>query len=347
MRLPFLLARRFVAGESFQEALPVIRALNRKGLSVTLDLLGEHVTRQKVAETSRDAYIRLVRIIAKERDRRAMQAGISIKLSMIGQKIDEDYCLKNLRMLLEAAKECNVFVRLDMEGSDATASTISLFEETFPEYPDHVGIVLQAYLKRTERDVERMCALKAPVRLCKGAYKEPSEIAWQNMDIIREHFMACAQELIAHGRYPRHRYTRRQADFRHENLCRESRHRPGPVRIPDALRHTPANPGTDRKPGIRHESLRTLRYAMGAVFRPAAARTERKRVVRAAESCPHIAMRKRRSALARFAGPDQRTRSRCPDLSASDLNPFRDLICSTPTPYFREMIQRFSPRITV
>ena len=202
MRLPFLLARRFVAGESFQEALPVIRALNHKGLSVTLDLLGEHVTKRKVAETSRDAYIRLVRIIAKERDRRAMQAGISIKLSMIGQKIDEDYCLQNLHLLLAAAKECNVFIRLDMEGSDTTASTISLFEETFPEYPDHVGIVLQAYLKRTERDVERMCALKAQVRLCKGAYKEPSEIAWRNMDIIREHFMACAHELIAHGRYP-------------------------------------------------------------------------------------------------------------------------------------------------
>ena len=202
MRLPYFLARRFVAGESFREALPVIRTLNHKGLSVTLDLLGEHVTKRKVAETSRAAYIRLVRIIAKERDRRAMQAGISIKLSMIGQKIDEDYCLQNLHLLLAAAKECNVFIRLDMEGSDTTASTISLFEETFPEYPDHVGIVLQAYLKRTERDVERMCALKAQVRLCKGAYKEPSEIAWRNMDIIRKHFMACAHELIAHGRYP-------------------------------------------------------------------------------------------------------------------------------------------------
>ena len=202
MRFPYLLARRFVAGESFEEALPVIRTLNQKGLTVTLDLLGEHVTRRKVAETSRDAYIRLVRIIAKERERRAMQAGISIKLSMIGQKIDEDYCLKNLHRLLEAAKACDVFVRLDMEGSDTTASTLSLFEEAFPRYPDHVGIVLQAYLKRTERDVERMCARKARVRLCKGAYKEPADIAWQPMYVIRERFMACVQELMAHGQYP-------------------------------------------------------------------------------------------------------------------------------------------------
>ena len=202
MRFPYFLARRFVAGESFQEALPAIQTLNNKGMRVTLDLLGERVTRRKVAETSRDAYIRLVRIIARERERRAMQAGISIKLSMIGQKIDEEFCLKNLRMLLEAAKACNVFVRLDMEGSDATASTLCLFEETFPEYPDHTGIVLQAYLKRTERDVERMCALKAPVRLCKGAYKEPPEIAWRHMPVIRERFMACAQELMTHGRHP-------------------------------------------------------------------------------------------------------------------------------------------------
>ncbi len=202
MRLPYLLARRFVAGESFQEALPVIRTLNQKGMNVTLDLLGERVTRRKVAETSRDAYIQLVRIIAKERERRAMQAGISIKLSMIGQKINEEYCLKNLRMLLEAAKSHNVFVRLDMEGSDTTASTLSLFEEAFPKYPDHVGIVLQAYLKRTERDVERMCERKAHVRLCKGAYKEPEDIAWRHMYVIRERFMACARELMAHGRYP-------------------------------------------------------------------------------------------------------------------------------------------------
>lgn len=202
IRLPYSLARRFVAGESFQEALPSIRALNRKGLSVTLDLLGEHVTRREVAETSRDAYIRLVRIIAGERERGAMQAGISIKLSMIGQKTDEEFCLKNLCMLLDEARARDVFVRLDMEGGDTTASTLSLFGETFPRYPDHVGIALQASLKRTEQDVERMCSQQARVRLCKGAYKEPPEIAWRSMRVIRERFMACAQELMAHGRDP-------------------------------------------------------------------------------------------------------------------------------------------------
>ncbi len=201
MRLPFFLASRFVAGESFEKALPAIRVLTDKNLFVTLDLLGEYITDKKVAERARDAYINLTKVVSESRNHE-QEANISIKLSMMGQKIDTDFCLENLRMLLAAAKEHDVFVRLDMEGSDITASTISLFESVYPDYSDHVGIVLQAYLKRTAKDIDRMCELNARVRICKGAYKEPANIAYQSMDEIRAQFMRHATKLIEHARYP-------------------------------------------------------------------------------------------------------------------------------------------------
>ena len=202
MRLPFALARRFVAGETLQQTLPVVRELNAKGLYVSLDLLGEYVKKREVADAARDAYVGLVETVAHERDRNGLNVNISVKLSMMGQKIDEDFCLENLKELLKVAKTRDVFVRLDMEGSDITDSTLRLFEHVYPDHPDHVGIVLQAYLKRTEADVRRMCELNARVRICKGAYKEPASIAYQDMSTIRERFMTYAKMLIENARYP-------------------------------------------------------------------------------------------------------------------------------------------------
>lgn len=202
IRLPFFLASRFVAAETLQGALPEVRRLNAQGLRVAIDLLGEYVDDRAVAEAAREAYIELVRTIAREREAQGLQSNVSIKLSMMGQKIDEAFCLDNLRRLLDAAREEDVFVRLDMEGSDITASTLRLFETVHPDYPDHVGVVLQAYLKRTARDVERMCEMGASVRLCKGAYKEPPSIAYQHMDEIRAHFVTYMHRLLSEGRYP-------------------------------------------------------------------------------------------------------------------------------------------------
>jgi len=202
MRLPFFLARRFVAAETLQKTLPVVQALNEKGLRVTLDLLGEYISDRKLAIEARDSYIALVQTVAEKREADNLDANISIKLSMMGQKIDAGFCLDNLHRLLAVAKEKNVFVRLDMEGSDITESTLSMFEAVYPEYPDNVGVVLQAYLKRTKQDVERMCELNARVRLCKGAYKEPPELAYQDMNVIRECFTEYMQMLITSARYP-------------------------------------------------------------------------------------------------------------------------------------------------
>jgi proline dehydrogenase len=200
MQLPFVLARRFVAGETLDEALPVVQALNDDGLHVALDKLGEHVHDRTVAAAARDTYIDLVRTLA-EQTPDGRRNRISIKLSMMGQLIDEDFCLDNLRRLLTVAAEQDVFVRLDMEGSALTDSTLDLFEAAYRDFPDHVGPVLQAMLHRTDRDVDRMCALGASVRLCKGAYAEPPAIAAQDMDEIRARYRDYIERLLRHTPY--------------------------------------------------------------------------------------------------------------------------------------------------
>lgn len=200
MRLPFVLARRFVAGETLDAAMPAVQRLRSEGLLTSLDLLGEDVTVKTQAAAYTDEYIRILERLAREDS--AFQANISIKLSMIGQRIDADYCAGNLRRLLEIAKSHEAFVRLDMEGSDLTQSTLDIFESVYPDFRENVGVVLQAYLHRTDHDVDRIIELGARCRLCKGAYKEPSSIAHQDMDKIRAQYTSQMQRLLSHGRYP-------------------------------------------------------------------------------------------------------------------------------------------------
>jgi len=200
MTLPFFLASRFVAGETLDEALPIVSELNADDLHVALDKLGEHVHDREVATASRDTYIDLVETLAASSPEDCRNR-ISIKLSMMGQLIDEDFCRDNLRKLLEVAASHDIFVRLDMEGSDLTQSTLDLFEDVYPHFPDHVGPVLQAMLKRTDRDIDRMCELGVSVRLCKGAYSEPEAIAYQNMDQIRERYLDYMERLLQHTDY--------------------------------------------------------------------------------------------------------------------------------------------------
>jgi len=200
MRLPFFLARRFVAAETVEGTLPVAASLHEKGLHVTLDRLGEYINDPSLAEAARDSYIDLVKTIAASDSR--IDGNISIKMSMLGQKIDESFCKDNLHRLLEVAREHDTFVRLDMEGSDVTESTLAIFEHVHSTYPEHVGIVLQAYLKRTKEDIERMCELNARVRLCKGAYREPETLAFGDMSLIRDRFSEYMEILLSRGNYP-------------------------------------------------------------------------------------------------------------------------------------------------
>jgi proline dehydrogenase len=200
MKLPFFLARKFVAAETLQEALPIVEGINTQGLGTTFDKLGEYVSDRAVATSAKEEYITLIRTLDGAEGR--IDRNISIKLSMLGQKIDEAFCIDNLHEVLTQAKETGTFVRLDMEGTDITESTLSIFERVYPDYRDNVGVVLQAYLKRTREDIDRMCEIQARVRLCKGAYSEPESLAWQEMSTIRDRYLEFMEILISKGRFP-------------------------------------------------------------------------------------------------------------------------------------------------
>lgn len=199
MKLPFALARRFVAAETFEETIPKIKSINERGIKVTLDLLGENVKEKNTADDTVDVYKQLLNRIHEA----GLRSTISIKLTMLGMDIDEEYCKKNLFDLLDLAKELNSFVRIDMEGSDYTQRTIDIFKDAFEKYGKHVGIVIQAYLHRTEKDITELAELGADIRLCKGAYKEPELIAIQDMADIREAFKKYAKILLHKTAYPR------------------------------------------------------------------------------------------------------------------------------------------------
>jgi proline dehydrogenase len=190
------LARRFVAGETAPEAVAAGRKLQARGIKATFDLLGEDVLDQEAARRTAEASKELLRLVPREVER-----NISIKLSSMGQEISRDFCLENAASILEEAKKVGGFVRLDMEGSRTTDSTIDLFHELRKRF-DNVGIVLQAYLRRTPDDVKAAVARGDRVRLCKGAYREPSSVALQEMDEIRASYGACARLLLEKGNYP-------------------------------------------------------------------------------------------------------------------------------------------------
>jgi len=200
MKLPFFLASKFVASETLEGALPVVEGIRAKGLRTSFDKLGEYVSDRNVASHAKDEYINLIQTVDAAEGR--IDRNISIKLSMLGQKIDEAFCIDNLHEVLTAARDTDTFVRLDMEGTDITESTLSIFEKVYPDYRDNVGVVLQAYLKRTREDILRMVELQARVRLCKGAYGEPASLAWQDMPTIREHFLEYMEILVSKGRFP-------------------------------------------------------------------------------------------------------------------------------------------------
>ncbi len=199
MNLPFVLAKRFVAGETFEEAVPEVESLNRKQIAVTLDLLGENVEDRATADQTVLAYCDLLKNIKEE----GLNGSISVKLTMMGLDIDSSYCRDNLFTLLSVAKGNDQFVRIDMEGSGYTQLTIDIFKEAFKEFGKHVGVVIQAYLYRSEDDITELANLGADVRLCKGAYNEPKKIAIQNMDEIRKAYKKYAAILLEKTTYPR------------------------------------------------------------------------------------------------------------------------------------------------
>ena len=174
-KLSWKVASRFVAGEKPEDAIRVIRELNAKGICATLDHLGEGVNNQEEASQAADEIIKML----EEIDRTGVKSGISIKLSQIGMALEEGLCVENLRRIIRRAKELSNFIRIDMEDSPYTEATLKLFRQMRNEgFAKHVGIVIQAYLYRSEDDVRLLIDEASSIRLCKGAYKEPNDIAF-------------------------------------------------------------------------------------------------------------------------------------------------------------------------
>jgi proline dehydrogenase len=187
----FFLARRFVAGESVDDAMTAVAKLNVAGLSASLDFLGEDIASEREAAQTASLYCRLIERIAADK----LGANVSVKLSAIGQAIDEDLAFANLQRIVSAARPHAMFIRLDMEGSATVDSTYRILYRERAEY-EHIGAVVQAYLHRAAADVERLLAHGIRIRLCKGAYKEPPSVALQRMPEIRRNFMQLAQTLL-------------------------------------------------------------------------------------------------------------------------------------------------------
>jgi proline dehydrogenase len=198
MRHPHSFARRFVAGETFDEAVDAARELERQGLMVTLDRLGERVEGRGPAIAATQAYIEIVRAIAAA----GISRNLSVKLTQIGLDIDRATATDHLRRILAAATEANVFVRIDMEGSDYTEQTLEIFESLWGIGCRNIGVVIQACLRRSAADLTRINALGARVRLVKGAYREPRDVAFQRKEEVDEQFLALMRVLIAEGSYP-------------------------------------------------------------------------------------------------------------------------------------------------
>ncbi len=193
-------ASRFVAGETLDSAIEVAKTLNGKGISTSLDLLGESVTDRAAAEAARDQVIEILDRIASDVEG---DTNISIKLTQMGLDLDEDVCVDNLCQVLNRAREHGIFVRIDMEGSAYTERTLRLFaERVHPEFGDLSGVVIQSYMRRSTSDVQKLLEMQARVRLCKGAYAEPEEIAFQERSEVSGSYEQLLERLLVHGNYP-------------------------------------------------------------------------------------------------------------------------------------------------
>lgn len=198
-RLAKSFANRFVAGETLDTALEAVSRLNARGISASLDLLGESVHNEAEARSSGREYITMLDRINEWR----LDANVSVKLTAMGLDVSEELSVAIMQDILQRARKYRTFVRIDMEGSAYTQRTLDLFEKRlYPGYRENVGIVLQSYLYRTFADVERANGIRARVRICKGAYKEPEIVAYPDKKDVDAAYVKCMHALMEFGNYP-------------------------------------------------------------------------------------------------------------------------------------------------
>ena len=195
---PHSFARRFIAGETLEEAIKAARAVEARGLALTLDYLGESVSTLEEAVAAAGEYTRMLDAIVAS----GITRNISLKLTQLGLDVDRDRCLQNLRRIVEPARQHGFFVRIDMENSPYVGVTLDIFETLWREGFTNLGVVLQSALHRSEADLRRVNALGARVRLVKGAYKEPADVAWQRKADVDAAYIRMMELLLRDGTFP-------------------------------------------------------------------------------------------------------------------------------------------------
>jgi proline dehydrogenase len=191
------LSERYIAGSTLAEACRVVAGLNREGKMATIDVLGEEITRREEASALLAEYEDVFETIEREQ----LDSNISVKLTGLGLKLDYDFCRDNVAELVtEAAKRGN-FVRIDMEDSSTTTDTLAIYRDLRNQGLGNVGIVLQSYMKRTLADIASLADLRPNVRVCKGIYVEPPEVAFQEFETVRMSFAEAIEALLDAGAY--------------------------------------------------------------------------------------------------------------------------------------------------
>jgi len=192
-------ASRFVAGEDATTAVEAAQKLNSHGITASLDLLGESVSRDTEAAAARDEYLRMLDLIAGAR----VQANVSVKLTQMGFDISEELCHANITRILDRALALKTFVRLDMESSAYTQRTLDFFaNRLFDRYRSVTGVVIQSCLRRSAGDIDRLIEMQARVRLCKGAYLEPPAVAFPDKADVDRSYVSLMERLMIRGNYP-------------------------------------------------------------------------------------------------------------------------------------------------
>jgi proline dehydrogenase len=202
--LPFIpkpivgkVSSRYIAGTKLSDAIGAVRDLNKKGMMATLDILGEDIVERSAAELVKQEWTRVLDEIKST----GVDSNISVKPSQLGFRIDVEYCYSNLRFLVASARDRGNTVRIDMEDSTMTTATIGLYKRLRTEGFDNVGIVIQAYLHRSDADVRDLAKMKANFRLCKGIYRESPDIAYQDRDEIRRNYGLLLRVMMENGCY--------------------------------------------------------------------------------------------------------------------------------------------------
>jgi proline dehydrogenase len=186
------IAMRYIAGEGLEDAVRVIRSLNAGNMMATVDVLGEDVSTREEAEQAREVCARVLKTVQAE----GLNSNLSIKLTQLGLKIDEQICYENVKKILQVARGYGNFVRIDMEDSSITASTLDLYERLCAERFENVGVVIQAYLRRSEEDVRKLIQTRTNIRLVKGIYVEPEAVALKDREAIRGNYLKLLKMLL-------------------------------------------------------------------------------------------------------------------------------------------------------